>query len=88
MEKRAHQSPPISSLFGSLPISAAQQDPRQEAQKILWFLGKEVVQRMVARILHHMSFGDMRKNPAANYEAMPTALMDHSLSPFLWKGGV
>lgn len=43
---------------------------------------------MVARILHHMSFGDMRKNPAANYEAMPTALMDHSLSPFLWKGGV
>uniref|UniRef100_A0A8B9F8M8 Sulfotransferase n=1 Tax=Amazona collaria TaxID=241587 RepID=A0A8B9F8M8_9PSIT len=58
---------------------------KMRVQKILWFLGKEVVQRMVARILQHMSFGDTRKNPAANYEAMPTALMDHSLSPFLWK---
>ncbi|NXS42536.1 ST1D1 Sulfotransferase, partial [Balaeniceps rex] len=54
-------------------------------QKILRFLGKEVVEEMVARILHHTSFQEMRKNPAANYETMPTALMDHSLSPFLWK---
>uniref|UniRef100_A0A672UFT9 Sulfotransferase n=1 Tax=Strigops habroptila TaxID=2489341 RepID=A0A672UFT9_STRHB len=42
---------------------------------------------MVVRILHHTSFGDPRKNPAANCETMPTALMDHSLSPFLWEGG-
>uniref|UniRef100_A0A8C6ISU9 Sulfotransferase n=1 Tax=Melopsittacus undulatus TaxID=13146 RepID=A0A8C6ISU9_MELUD len=59
---------------------------KMRVQEILWFLGKEVVQGMVVRILHHRSFGHMRKNPAANYEAMCTALMDHSLSPFLWKG--
>lgn len=54
---------------------------------ILWSQGKEVVQRMVVRILHHTSFGDTRKNPAANCETMPTALRDHSLSPFLWEDG-
>lgn len=79
---------PSPSLFGSLPMSAAPQDPQQEVQKILRFLGKEVAEETVARILHHTSFQEMRKNPAANYETVPTTLMDHSLSPFLRKGGV
>ncbi|NWU57824.1 ST1D1 Sulfotransferase, partial [Dromas ardeola] len=61
-------------------------DPRREVQKILQFLGKEAPEGMVERILHHTSFQEMKKNPAANYETMPTALMDHSLSPFLRKG--
>ncbi|XP_010076579.1 PREDICTED: sulfotransferase 1 family member D1-like, partial [Pterocles gutturalis] len=66
-------------------------DPRQEVQKILQFLGKEVAEETMARILHHTSFQQMKKNPAANYETMPTTLMDHSLSPFIpfmRKGGV
>ncbi|PKU27798.1 sulfotransferase 1 family member d1-like [Limosa lapponica baueri] len=67
-------------------MSAVLQDPRQEVQKILQFLGKEVAEGTVERILHHTSFQEMKKNPAANYETMPTALMDHSLSPFLRKG--
>ncbi|XP_074003644.1 uncharacterized protein [Numenius arquata] len=61
-------------------------DPRQEVQKILRFLGKEMAEGTVERILHHTSFQEMKKNPAANYKTMPTALMDHSLSPFLRKG--
>uniref|UniRef100_A0A8C3BRB8 Sulfotransferase n=1 Tax=Cairina moschata TaxID=8855 RepID=A0A8C3BRB8_CAIMO len=61
-------------------------DPRREVQKILQFLGKEVVEETVARILHHTSFQEMKKNPAANYETMPSSLMDHSLSPFMRKG--
>ncbi|NXS61810.1 ST1D1 Sulfotransferase, partial [Brachypteracias leptosomus] len=61
-------------------------DPCHEVQKILQFLGKDVAEGMVAKILHHTSFQEMKKNPAANYETMPTALMDHSLSPFLRKG--
>ncbi|XP_027749152.1 sulfotransferase family cytosolic 1B member 1-like isoform X1 [Empidonax traillii] len=61
-------------------------DPRQEVKKILQFLGKEVVEGTVERILQNTSFQAMKKNPAANYETMPTALMDHNLSPFLRKG--
>ena len=61
-------------------------DPRREIQKILQFLGKEVAEETVARILHHTSFQEMKKNPATNYETMPTELMDHSLSPFMRKG--
>lgn len=52
------------------------------------FLGKELAEETVERILHHTSFQEMKKNPAANYETMLPTLMDHSLSPFLRKGGV
>lgn len=69
-------------------MTATLQDPWQEVQKILHFLGKEVVEGTVARMLHHTSLQEMRKNPAADHETMPTTLMDHSLSPFLWKSGV
>ncbi|NXN97041.1 ST1D1 Sulfotransferase, partial [Rhinopomastus cyanomelas] len=61
-------------------------DPRQEIQKILQFLGKELAEETVMKILHHTSFQEMKKNPAANYETVPTTLMDHSISPFLRKG--
>ncbi|XP_010134821.1 PREDICTED: sulfotransferase 1 family member D1-like [Buceros rhinoceros silvestris] len=61
-------------------------DPWQEVQKILRFLGKEMAEEMVERILHHTSFQEMKKNPSANYNSVPTALMDHSISPFLRKG--
>ncbi|NXU51070.1 ST1D1 Sulfotransferase, partial [Turnix velox] len=61
-------------------------NPRQELQKILKFLGKEMSEETVERILHHTSFQEMKKNPAANYETVPTALMDHNVSPFLRKG--
>ena len=79
---------PSPSLFGSLPVSAIPQDLQREVQKILRFLGKEVSEGTVARILHHTSFQEMRKNPAADYVTMPTALTGHSPSPFLRKGGV
>ncbi|NXJ78066.1 ST1D1 Sulfotransferase, partial [Trogon melanurus] len=61
-------------------------DLRREVQKILQFLGKKVSEETLARIIHHTSFQEMKKNPAANYETMPTVLMDHNLSPFLRKG--
>ncbi|NXV94001.1 ST1D1 Sulfotransferase, partial [Calonectris borealis] len=60
-------------------------DPWRDVQKILRFLGKEVAEGTVVRILHHTSFEDMRKNLAANYETMPTTLMDHH-QPDLRKG--
>lgn len=74
-------------LFDSLLTAATSQDPRQEVQKILRFLGKEMAEETVERILHHTSFQEMKKNPAANYKTVPAALMDHSISPFMRKGG-
>lgn len=84
-------SPPSPLFLGgapalSTPAPATPQDPQREVQKILQFLGKEVSEETVARILHHTSFQEMKKNPAANYETMPSSLMDHSLSPFMRKG--
>ncbi|NWV61937.1 ST1D1 Sulfotransferase, partial [Malurus elegans] len=61
-------------------------DPRREVQKILQFLGKELAEETVERILHHTSFQEMKKNPLANYEMLPSNIMDHNLSPFMRKG--
>ncbi|NXH11323.1 ST1D1 Sulfotransferase, partial [Bucco capensis] len=61
-------------------------NPRQEVQKILRFLGKEMTEETVTKILHHTSFQQMKKNRAANYETVPSDMMDHSISPFLRKG--
>ncbi|KAM6301521.1 sulfotransferase 1 family member D1-like [Aegotheles albertisi] len=61
-------------------------DPQREVKKILQFLGKEVSEGTVAKILHYTSFQEMKKNPAANYETLPTTVMDHNISPFLRKG--
>ncbi|NXN87167.1 ST1D1 Sulfotransferase, partial [Bombycilla garrulus] len=61
-------------------------DPKREIQKILQFLGKKLAEETVEKILHHTSFQEMRKNPAANYETMPFTFMDHSISPFFRKG--
>ncbi|NXE55459.1 ST1D1 Sulfotransferase, partial [Casuarius casuarius] len=55
-------------------------------QKIAQFLGKEVAEGMAAKIVHHTSFQEMRKNPADNYKTLPSWMTDHSLSPFLQKG--
>uniref|UniRef100_A0A8B9PI54 Sulfotransferase n=1 Tax=Apteryx owenii TaxID=8824 RepID=A0A8B9PI54_APTOW len=70
-----------------LPGRLPPQNPQHEVQKIAQFLGKEVAEGKVAKIVHHISFQEMRKNPTANYEPLPSWVMDHSLSSFLWKGG-
>ncbi|NWI22044.1 ST1D1 Sulfotransferase, partial [Crypturellus soui] len=62
------------------------QEPQREVRKIARFLGKKVPESMVEKIVHHTSFQEMKKNPAANYETLPDWVMDHSLSPFLRKG--
>ncbi|NWJ01284.1 ST1D1 Sulfotransferase, partial [Crypturellus undulatus] len=62
------------------------QDPQREVRKIARFLGKEVPESMVEKIVHHTSFQEMKKNSTANYETLPDWVMDHSLSPFMRKG--
>ncbi|XP_026502843.1 sulfotransferase 1C3-like, partial [Terrapene carolina triunguis] len=62
------------------------QDPKREIEKVLQFLGKDLKEEVVNKILQHTSFQEMKKNPTANYEMMPTWAMDHSVSPFMRKG--
>lgn len=67
-----------------LPVSL--QDPKREIEKVLQFLGKDLKEEVVNKILHHTSFQEMKKNPTVNYEMMPTWAMDHTVSPFMRKG--
>ncbi|CAM4544214.1 unnamed protein product [Lepidochelys olivacea] len=62
------------------------EDPKREIQKVLQFLGKDLKEDVVNKILHHTSFQEMQKNPTANYKMMSKAQMDHSVSPFMRKG--
>ncbi|XP_075785417.1 sulfotransferase 1 family member D1-like isoform X3 [Pelodiscus sinensis] len=62
------------------------EDPKREIQKVLQFLGKDLEEEVVNKILHHTSFQEMQKNPAANYKMVSNAHMDHSVSPFMRKG--
>nr|XP_028559454.1 sulfotransferase 1 family member D1-like isoform X1 [Podarcis muralis] len=62
------------------------EDPKREVQKVIRFLGKEVSEEVVNKILHHTSFKEMQKNPTSNYTMMPGDQMDHSVSPFMRKG--
>uniref|UniRef100_A0A8C4Y2W2 Sulfotransferase n=1 Tax=Gopherus evgoodei TaxID=1825980 RepID=A0A8C4Y2W2_9SAUR len=61
-------------------------DPKREIEKVLQFLGKDLKEEVVNKILHHTSFQEMKKNRTANYEMMPAWAMDHSVSPFMRKG--
>ncbi|XP_043369208.1 sulfotransferase 1 family member D1-like isoform X2 [Dermochelys coriacea] len=62
------------------------EDPKREIQKVLQFLGKDLKEDVVNKILHHTSFEEMQKNPTANYKMVSKARMDHSVSPFMRKG--
>ncbi|XP_062972690.1 sulfotransferase 1 family member D1-like [Elgaria multicarinata webbii] len=78
-KKKSH---PILYLF----YEDMKEDPKRELEKVTQFLGKEVSEEVVDRILHHTSFQEMQKNPTSNYKMMPTSDMDHSVSPFMRKG--
>ncbi|NWQ78881.1 ST1C1 Sulfotransferase, partial [Columbina picui] len=64
------------------------ENPRQEIQKILKFLEKDLNEEVLNKILHNTSFEIMKENPMANYTKDFLGVMDHSLSPFMRKGVV
>ncbi|NXE27918.1 ST1C1 Sulfotransferase, partial [Ardeotis kori] len=64
------------------------ENPKQEIQKILKFLEKDVNQELLNKILHNTSFEIMKENPMTNYTKEFLGIMDHSISPFMRKGAV
>ncbi|KAM6094786.1 Sulfotransferase 1C1 [Chlamydotis macqueenii] len=64
------------------------ENPKQEIQKILKFLEKDVNQDILNKILHNTSFEIMKENPMTNYTKEFLGIMDHSISPFMRKGAV
>jgi len=62
------------------------QNPKQEIQKILKFLEKDVNQEVLNKILDNTSFEIMKENPMTNYTKDFVEVMDHSVSPFMRKG--
>lgn len=63
------------------------QNPKREIKKILEFLGHSLPEETVDSIVHHTSFKKMKENCMTNYTTIPTEIMDHSVSPFMRKGG-
>ncbi|KAM4854274.1 sulfotransferase 1B1 [Thomomys bottae] len=61
-------------------------NPKGEIQKVSHFLGKTLSDEVVDRIIYQTSFEMMKNNPMVNYTHLPTAVMDHSKSPFMRKG--
>ncbi|XP_001362373.1 sulfotransferase 1B1-like [Monodelphis domestica] len=62
------------------------EDPKREIRKVMQFLGKNLDEEALNRIVQHTSFETMKTNFMVNYKALPATLMDHDISPFMRKG--
>nr|XP_056713826.1 sulfotransferase 1B1-like [Euleptes europaea] len=62
------------------------EDLKREIKKVMHFLGKDLADSVVDKIVCNTSFETMKDNPATNYRMAPAAVMDQSISPFMRKG--
>ncbi|XP_032128786.1 sulfotransferase 1C2A-like [Sapajus apella] len=67
-----------------MKVRSLQQDPKCEIRKIMEFLGKNLKEDVLDKIVYNTSFDIMKKNPMTNY--LNEITMNHNLSPFLRKG--
>ncbi|XP_032275561.1 sulfotransferase 1C4 isoform X2 [Phoca vitulina] len=63
-------------------------NPKHEIQKVAEFIGKNLHDEVLDKIVHHTSFDVMKQNPMANYSSISTKIMNHTVSPFMRKGTV
>nr|XP_016851651.1 PREDICTED: sulfotransferase 1C2 [Anolis carolinensis] len=63
------------------------ENPAREIQKIAQFLGVQLSESDLNKIVQHTKFENMKNNPLTNYTTRPLFQMDHAVSPFMRKGG-
>uniref|UniRef100_A0A8D2LQQ7 Sulfotransferase n=1 Tax=Varanus komodoensis TaxID=61221 RepID=A0A8D2LQQ7_VARKO len=63
-------------------------DPKSEIRKVMQFIGKQLDEVTLDKIVHHTSFDIMKNNPLVNRANVPMSIMDQSISPFMRKGTV
>uniref|UniRef100_A0A8D0P9Z7 Sulfotransferase n=1 Tax=Sus scrofa TaxID=9823 RepID=A0A8D0P9Z7_PIG len=63
-------------------------NPKQEIQKVMQFMGKNLDGPVLDRIVQETSFEKMKANPMTNHSSAPKWILDQSISPFMRKGTV
>ncbi|XP_006085808.1 sulfotransferase 1C4-like [Myotis lucifugus] len=74
------ESHPILYLF----YEEMMKDPKREIRKVMEFLGKNLKEEVLDKIVYNTSFDVMKRNPMTNY--INDVKMNHRLSPFMRKG--
>ncbi|XP_063791374.1 sulfotransferase 1A1-like [Pseudophryne corroboree] len=62
------------------------EDPKREIRKVMKFVEKDLSEDVLDKIHQQTTFTAMKENKMVNYSDIPTAIMDHTVSPFMRKG--
>lgn len=72
--------------FSSNAMLPSPQDPKHEIQKVMQFMGRNLNETILDKIVQETSFEKMKENPMTNRSAVPTSILDQSIFPFMRKG--